>query len=103
MISFVFIKDGRQLSTSNSDYQDRKRNSLRDNNNKQIGNKRLYNSDQSSRNDDRNNQQHEFPASKKRRITNNNIIEDEYHEYENSFHFIFLIYYLFLVQVLMKK
>jgi hypothetical protein len=84
-INFVFIKDGRQLSTLNSDYQDRKRNSLRDNNNKQIGNKRLYNSDQSSRN----NQHHESPTSKKRRITNN-IIEDEYHEYEKLHHFIFL-------------
>ncbi|CAF5030041.1 unnamed protein product, partial [Rotaria sp. Silwood1] len=52
--------DVRQLSISKTDYQDRKRNifssssSLRDNNNKNISNKRLYNFDQSSRNDDRN-------------------------------------------------
>jgi hypothetical protein len=63
-------------STSNSDYQDRKRNfhppsSFRDNN------KRLYQSDQTSRND----QYRESPMSKRRRMTNN-IIEDEYHEYK---------------------
>jgi hypothetical protein len=69
-----FIKDGRQSSSLNSDYQDRKRNSLH-NNNKQIGNKRSYNSNQPSRND----QCRESPVSKRRRMTNN-IIEDEYHE-----------------------
>jgi hypothetical protein len=84
-------KDKRQSSNSNSDYQDRKRNfcpsSLSRDTNKAIGNKRLYHSDQSFRNDDRNNQRREpplSPVSKKRRISNN-IIEDEYHEYENSF------------------
>jgi hypothetical protein len=91
---FIFlIKDVRQLSNLNSDYQDRKRNSLRDNNNKQIGNKRLFNSDQSSRND----QRHESPTSKRRRInnTNDNItIEDEYHEYEkNKTPIILFIFY----------
>ncbi|CAF3412899.1 unnamed protein product [Rotaria sp. Silwood1] len=81
--------DVRQLSISKTDYQDRKRNifssssSLRDNNNKNISNKRLYNFDQSSRNDDRNIPRREpsilSPVSKRRRI-NNNKIEDEYHD-----------------------
>ncbi|CAF2641318.1 unnamed protein product [Rotaria sp. Silwood2] len=79
--------DVRQISTSKNDYQDRKRkffspSSLRDNNNKQIGNKRLYNFDQSSRNDDRKIPRREplaSPAPKRRRI-NNDIIEDEYHD-----------------------
>ena len=87
--NILFIKDAKQFSPLNNDFHDRKRNSfpsssLRDNNNKQIGNKRPY--DQSSRNNDRNiprRQSPLSPASKKRR-TNSTIIEDEYHEYEHS-------------------
>jgi len=75
------MKDVRPSLTMNSDYQDRKRNSLRDNHMKPFGNKRLCNSDQSSRN----NQRRESPTSKRRRM-NHNIIEDEYHEYEGIYH-----------------
>jgi hypothetical protein len=75
------MKDVRPSLKMNSDYQDRKRNSLRDNHMKPFGNKRLYNSDQSSRN----NQRRESPTSKRRRM-NHNIIEDEYHEYEGIYH-----------------
>ena len=81
MIYFVFVIDVRPSLPVNSDYQDRKRNSLRDNHVKQLGNKRPYSSDQSSRS---NNQHRESPTSKRRR-TNQNTIEDEYHEYEQIF------------------
>jgi hypothetical protein len=78
MIYFVFVKDMRPPLPMNSDYQDRKRNSLRDNHVKQLENKRSYSSDQSSRS---NNPHRESPTSKRRRM-NHNVIEDEYHEYE---------------------
>jgi hypothetical protein len=82
--NYSFVIDIRQLSNSNSDYQDRKRNfnpssSFRDNNKK-----RSYHPDPTSRND----QYRESPVSKRCRTNNNNknnIIEDEYHEYNKSF------------------
>lgn len=74
---FLFIEIVRYPPPVNNDYQDRKRNSFRDNPVKQFGNKRPYNSELPPV---RNDQRRESPTSKRRR-SNYTKIEDEYHEY----------------------
>ncbi|CAF1240066.1 unnamed protein product [Adineta ricciae] len=76
------ITNGKQSSTMQKDFQDRRRNcfsssSFRENNNNNNY-RRSY--DQSCRNDDRRRELSSSPPASKRRRTNDNTIEDEYHD-----------------------
>lgn len=82
----------------NNDYQDRKRNSFRDNHVKQFGNKRPYHSELPPV---RNDQRRESSTTKRRRM-NPMKIEDEYHEYVDNR--VFRLIFLFgLISVRVRK